>query len=199
MTSHRSFLFVVDCYVQLFNSPVFQCDDMVSKCREMTSRSKPWFEVATQVVFFPTEEQSTTPKGGRYFSGSLGIQLPRLFGDGPMIAGKTYRVLFWFLCVDCIMLQSSFTWDEIAFEHVQCVIDDTGFRFKGTSWSEARIKLSPMDVEYDHLCWPSTFHFSWETMDLSECDGSWKFVVVHYFQEAIWIGSVKEGTSKDWT
>ena len=52
MTSHRSFLFVVDCYVQLFNSLVFQCDDMVSKCREMTSRSKPWFEVATQVISF---------------------------------------------------------------------------------------------------------------------------------------------------
>ena len=34
-------------------------------------------------------------------------------------------------------------------------------------------------------------------MDLSECVGSWKFVVVHYFQEAIWIGSVKEETSKD--
>ena len=29
--------------------------------------------------------------------------------------------------------------------YVQCVIDVTGFRFKGTSWSEARIKLSPMD------------------------------------------------------
>ena len=141
MTSHRSFLFVVDCYVQLFNSLVFQCDDMVSKCREMTSRSKPWFEVMTQVALFPTEEQSTTPKGGRYFSGSLGIQLPRLFGDGPMIAGKTYRVLFWFLCVDCIMLQSSFTWDEIAFEHVQCVIDDTGFRFKATSGSETHTML----------------------------------------------------------
>ena len=34
-------------------------------------------------------------------------------------------------------------------------------------------------------------------MDLSECVGGWNFVVVHYFQEAIWIGSVKEGTSKD--
>ena len=34
-------------------------------------------------------------------------------------------------------------------------------------------------------------------MDLSEYVGSWKFVVVHYFQEAIWIESVKEGTSKD--
>ena len=67
MTSHRSFLFVVDCYVELFNSLVFQCDDMVSKCRDMTSRSKPWFEVATQVALFPTEEQSTTPKGDRYF------------------------------------------------------------------------------------------------------------------------------------
>ena len=29
--------------------------------------------------------------------------------------------------------------------YVQCVIDVTGFRFKGTSWSEARIKLSPME------------------------------------------------------
>ena len=143
MTSHRSFLFAVDCYVQFFNSLVFQCDDMVIKCREMTSRSKPWFEVATQVVFFPTEEQSTTPKGGRYFSGSLGIQLPRLFGDGPMIAGKTYRVLYRFLCVDCIMLQSSFTWDEIAFEHVQCIIDVTGFRFKATSGSETHINVAP--------------------------------------------------------
>ena len=130
-------------WIVMFNSLVFQCDDMVSKCREMTSRSKPWFEVATQVVFFPTEEQSTTPKGGRYFSGSLGIQLPRLFGDGPMIAGKTYRVLYRFLCVDCIMLQSSFTWDEIAFEHVQCIIDVTGFRFKATSGSETHINVAP--------------------------------------------------------
>ena len=130
-------------WIAMFNSLVFQCDDMVSKCREMTSRSKPWFEVATQVVFFPTEEQSTTPKGGRYFSGSLGIQLPRLFGDGPMIAGKTYRVLYRFLCVDCIMLQSSFTWDEIAFEHVQCIIDVTGFRFKATSGSETHINVAP--------------------------------------------------------
>ena len=43
-------------WIAMFNSLVFQCDDMVSKCREMTSRSKPWFEVATQALLFPTEE-----------------------------------------------------------------------------------------------------------------------------------------------
>ena len=78
--------------------------------------------------------------------------------------------------------------------YVQCVIDVTGFRFKGTSWSEARIKLSPMDVEYDHLYWPSAFHFWWETMDLSECVGSWKFVVVHYtFKKQFGLGRWKRG------
>ena len=34
-------------------------------------------------------------------------------------------------------------------------------------------------------------------MDLSECVGSWKFVVAHYFQKQFRLGPVKEGTSKD--
>ena len=147
------------------------------------------------LVLFPTEEQSTTPKGGRYFSGSLGIQLPRLFGDGPMIAGKTYRVLFWFLCVDCIMLQSSFTWDEIAFEHVQCVIDDTGFRFKATSGSETH------HVKDEHLCpinvsWLGSYRYSSVRRE---------FILVAYYilllstvkqqfqKHRVWLGRWKKG------
>ena len=85
---------------------------------------------------------------------------------------------------------------------MQCVIDVTGFRFKETSWSEARIKLSPMDpwmLNMTTCTDRQTINFSFFVRNYgsSECVGGWKFVVVHYFQEAIWFGSVKEGTSKD--
>ena len=143
--------------------------------------------------FFPVQEVEAPPSMDRWIYSSCNNTAPTT----PWSA--RYQVLFAAVLAAVKIHVGWFCDLEDMSDMMQCVIDVTGFRFKGTSWSEARIKLSPMDVEYDHLYWPSTFHFWWETMDLSECVGSWKFVVVHYFQEAIWIGSVKEGTSKDWT
>ena len=85
------------------------------------------------------------------------------------------------------MLQSSFTWDEIAFEHVQCVIDDTGFRFKATSGSETH------HVKDEHSCHPSTF-LVWEATDIPQCVGSSFFNCQAAISKAQGlIGSLEEG------
>ena len=78
-------------------------------------------------------------------------------------------------------MQSSFTWHEIAFEHVQYAFNVTGFRFKATSGVKRTSMLH--HVEDEHSCHYQRFLFGKLQRFLSALEVHFKVTIVTlYFQ-----------------